>query len=31
MNFESWVKPHLQNGKGYIAYNFNTIFICILF
>ena len=23
MNFEAWVKPHLQKGKGYIAYNFN--------
>ena len=23
MNFEAWVKPHLENGKGYIAYNFN--------
>ena len=23
MNFEAWVKPHLEIGKGYIAYNFN--------
>ena len=23
MNFEAWVTPHLKNGKGYIAYNFN--------
>jgi len=23
MNFEAWVKPHLENGKGHIAYNFN--------
>ena len=23
MNFETWVKPHLKNGAGYIAYNFN--------
>lgn len=23
MKFETWVKPYVQKGKGYIAYNFN--------
>lgn len=23
MKFETWLKPHLKNGEGYIAYNFN--------
>ena len=23
MKFEAWVKPYVQKGKGYIAYNFN--------
>ncbi|MBQ3490810.1 MAG: hypothetical protein IJA86_09495 [Clostridia bacterium] len=23
MKFETWLKPYLQKGKGYIAYNFN--------
>ncbi|MBR7161093.1 MAG: hypothetical protein IKD07_01625, partial [Clostridia bacterium] len=23
MKFEAWVKPYVEKGKGYIAYNFN--------